>query len=355
MWTDSDNRTGVRSLQFSTLLFLMSSSQIVESACRKLRLIQLYINRNSRHIIPFQIPPNTSRRPEDKDLPNAFGICVGVPVWERVLHMWLHRRDQPFELTAFPLKGSVTPVYSRRVFIINHRQSIHGLCHASLHAAPGTEARFRLHSLRPYLRTHVLLPLTRFSRLFPCRQLKKKSPRIPGLFLRHPNHTSAFTRASSAAHELATRLWFFDAFWSASVHMLIGCVFRVVALMLGCIGSKAYHDTCIIAGLTIKHHLRAEHEVTHSSVRIDLVCVKPKQSKWKTRGVTQSWMPMQCICPCSCIHTPVCVWLCVRGSVCLCVCVCVCVSALLCVCVSVCVVDCCVAYHTQGKATSLWE
>jgi len=43
-----------------------------------------------------------------------------VGMWERVLHMWLHRRDQPFELAAFAPKGSVTPVYSRQVFL-NHR------------------------------------------------------------------------------------------------------------------------------------------------------------------------------------------------------------------------------------------
>jgi len=46
-------------------------------------------------------------------------------MWERVLHMWLHRRDQPFELAAFPSNGSVTPVYSRQVFLMNHRQSMY--------------------------------------------------------------------------------------------------------------------------------------------------------------------------------------------------------------------------------------
>jgi len=65
-------------------------------------------------------------------LPNTFEEMwvMQAHLWERVLHIWLHRRDQPFELVAFPSKGSVTPVYSRRVFLIkkikkiNHRRSI---------------------------------------------------------------------------------------------------------------------------------------------------------------------------------------------------------------------------------------
>ena len=68
-----------------------------------------------------------------------------------------YRRDQPFELSAFPSKGSVTPVYSRQVFLINYRQSIHGPCHASLHATLGTEARSRLHN-RSTSHHHVSAP-----------------------------------------------------------------------------------------------------------------------------------------------------------------------------------------------------
>ena len=80
---------------------------------------------------------------------------------------------------------------------------------------------------------------------------------------------------TSSAHELRTCLnsfhVFFDTYYLAMSPM------QVVALMLCCIGSEVC--ICIIACLTIKHHLRAEHEVTHSSVAIDLVCVKPKQAK----------------------------------------------------------------------------
>ena len=41
-------------------------------------------------------------------------------MWERVLHMRLHRRDQPFELAAFPSKGSVILVYSKRLLRLVH-------------------------------------------------------------------------------------------------------------------------------------------------------------------------------------------------------------------------------------------